>query len=95
MPAEGYLKTVAPIAEIGESNNRLFSHAGEVAQDGFHILHGLDGLAEHNHIEAAVAKSLQTLLQIRLNHVYTAGDGGYHAIGVDFHAVALAVFVLH
>ena len=56
MPAEGYLKTVAPIAEIGEGNNRFLGHAGEVAQDGFHVLHGLDGLAEHNHIEAAVAE---------------------------------------
>ena len=95
MPAEGYLKTVAPIAEIGEGNNRFLGHAGEVAQDGFHVLHGLDGLAEHNHIEAAVAERLQTLLQISLNHVHAAGDGGNHAAGVDFHAVAFAVFVLH
>lgn len=94
MPAEGYLKTVAPIAEVGEGNNRFLGHAGEVAQDGFHVLHGLDGLAEHDNVKALVGKGGQTAFQVGLDDVDAAFYGGLHAGGVDFYAVARALLAL-
>ncbi len=42
-----------------------------------------------------IAECQQALLQIGLNHVHTAADGSNHAVGIDFHAIAAALFVRH
>ena len=92
---EADLQAVLPVAEVGEGNDGLFGDAGEVAQDVFGVLHRLYGLAQHDDVEAVVVEILQALFQIGLNHVDAACYGGEHAFGVDFDAVAAAIFMLH
>ena len=94
MPADSDLEAVAPVAEIWEADNRLFRHAHEAAQDFFGVLHGLDGLAEHNHVKTLVTEGGQAAFQVGLDDVDAAFYGGLHAGGVDFYAVARALFAL-
>ena len=95
MAADGDLKTVAPVAEVREANDGLFGHTHQAAQNFFRILHGLNGLAQDNHIKTLITKSHQTFFQIGLNDVHTAGYGGNHTVGIYFNAVAGAIFMFH
>ena len=61
MAADGNLKAVAPVTEIREADDGLFGHAHQAAQDFFRVLHGLNGLAQDNHIKALIAKRRQAL----------------------------------
>ena len=92
MAANGDLKAVAPVAEVREADDGLLGHAHQAAQDFFRVLHGLNGLAQNNHIKALIAKSHQAFFQIGLNDVYAAGYSGNHTVGIDFNTVAGAVF---
>ena len=70
----------------------MFGDAGQVAQDVFGVLHRLYGLAQDDDVEAVVVEILQALFQVGLYDVDAGGDGSQHAFGVDFHAVAGALF---
>ena len=95
MAANGDLKAVAPVAEIREADDGLLGHAHQATQDFFRVLHRLNGLAQNNHIKALIAKRRQALFQVGLNDVHAAGYGGNHAVGIDFNAVAGAIFMFH
>ena len=95
VPAQRDLQAVFPITEIGEGDDGLPGDAGQVTQDGFGVLHCLDGLAQYDDVEAVVGKCGQPAFQVGLNHVHAARQSSLHAVGVDFDAVAGAVFVPH
>ncbi len=70
--AECDLEAVFPVAEIGKGYDGLFAHAGEAAQNGFGVAHGLDGLAEYDNIETVLYQVVQTVFQIGLDDVNAA-----------------------
>ena len=95
MAANGDLEAVAPVAEIREADDGLLGYAHQTTQDFFRVLHRLNGLAQDNHIKTLIAKSRQAFFQIGLNDVHAAGYGDNHAVGIDFNAVAGAIFMFH
>ena len=88
------LQAVFPITEIGEGDDGLFGDTGEVAQDGFGVLHGLDGLAQYDDVKAGIAKVGESLFQVGLYDVYAAFYRCLYAVGVYFYAVTGAVFAV-
>ena len=93
MPTQTNLQPIAPITKIRKTHNRLLGNMGQIAQNGLRVAHGLNGLAQHNHVKTVATKCRQSCFNIRLNHIHATLNGCLNTVGGNFHTVTRTIFM--
>ncbi len=95
MAREEQLQAAAPVAPVGEADDRLPADAQHLAQDHGRVVQERQRLAEDHPVEAGVRIVGQALLQVALAHAQPAAHAGQHPLFGDLDAAALDLSLAH
>ncbi|MCY1460576.1 hypothetical protein D9M71_781470 [compost metagenome] len=76
------------MAEVGEGDDAFAADPQHFLEDAIGVVHRLQRLGHHHHVEAVAGEVAQALVQVLLDHVHATVEAVGDVLGVDFQAIA-------
>ena len=90
-PCFGQHRPQPVIAKVRDAHDAGPANAHHLRQDAFHVLHRLQGLGQHDTVKLPVGKRPEALVQVGLDHIQPATDGGEDLLLVQLDSDQAAV----